>query len=62
MSVKLLDIVVIAFKYYSNTYCLLQCSCFVCSSFPHTHKKQIRITTFKAFTGAFSLRVIHFLQ
>jgi len=39
MSVKLLDIVVIAFRYYPNIYCLLQDSCFVCSSFPHTQKQ-----------------------
>jgi len=41
MSVKLLDIVVIAFRYYPNIYCLLQGSCFVCSSFPHTQKNKL---------------------
>jgi len=31
MSVKLLVIVIIDFKHYPSTYCLMQGSCFICS-------------------------------
>jgi len=33
MSVKLLVIVIIVFKRYPSTYCLMQGSCFICSDF-----------------------------
>jgi len=33
MSVKLLVIVIIVFKHYPITYCLMQGSCFICSNF-----------------------------
>jgi len=33
VSVKLLFIVIVDFKRYPRTYCLMQGSCFICSSF-----------------------------
>ena len=48
--VKLLVIVIIVFKLYSSTYCLMQASCFICSNFINFHQKKlkIRITTFNS--------------
>jgi len=39
VSVKLLIIVIIVFKRYPSTYCLMQGSCFICSDFKHLISK-----------------------
>jgi len=46
MSVKLLVIVIIDFKHFPSTYCVMQGSCFISSDFQNFYFK-IRITTFK---------------
>jgi len=49
MSFKLLIIVIIAFKRYPRTYCLMQGICFICSNFWNFRMSylKIRITSFK---------------
>jgi len=50
MSVTVLVIVIIDFKRYPSTYCLMQGSCFICSDFKHLNiYLKIRITTFKKY-------------
>jgi len=47
MSVKLLVIVTKVYKRYPSIYCLMQCSCFICSNF-WTYYLKTRVTTFNS--------------
>ena len=51
VSVKLLVIVIVVFKRYPSTYCLMQGSCFICSNIEKLKRKylKIRVTAFKLY-------------